>query len=229
MSRPSLSIVNLLSGGETLEPPSRPKTPSEGKRQNRQPGPRAFGLAAAGASHNPHNAAGDPASSIDKNNTSPSSHPEHAVLGETNHADSRTPVPKTRLEREYVRIYLSGLHYIHPMIDPTAFVERCEDMIWTAKPPPEANKRQRHFFALYNIVVAVGALVAGSSITEDYEKDIHEGLKHLEQNRGGSLPLSSQVLSRTYFRKSRALLGDVFEVCSLESAQTLLLMVSYLQ
>ena len=230
MHRPSVSIVNLLSSGEALEPPSRPKTPLQGEGQIRQQGSRTGRYTAESTNHIPLTAADDVASnrqrSANKNGISHSHYPAHVVPVGGTVSDSPLHVAKKRLEREYVRIFLSGLHHLHPMLDPIAFVERCEGIIWSVHTPPEKNKGLRHFFALYNIVVAVGALVAGSSISEDYERDIHACLKHLKQRQSGSLPLSSQILSRTYFQKSRALLGDVFEVCSLESAQTLLLMVS---
>lgn len=139
--------------------------------------------------------------------------------------DGSLLVAKKRLEREYVRLFMSNLHHLHPMLDPIAFAARCEEEIWDVHTPFERNKDLRHFLALYNIVVAVGALGAAASITQHFERDIKLCMK---QCPNSSLPVSSQSLSKKYFRKSRALLGDVFEVCSLESAQTLHLMVSHL-
>jgi len=112
------------------------------------------------------------------------------------------------------------------MLDPAAFTTRCEEEVWVSDAAHERTRDQRHFFALYNIVVAVGALVADSGVLAKFGRE----LKVFEQNWHGPQDspqnISSQMLSRHYFRKSRALLGDIFEVCSLESAQTLLLMVS---
>ncbi|RBQ77149.1 hypothetical protein FVER14953_13907 [Fusarium verticillioides] len=93
----------------------------------------------------------------------------------------------------------------------------------------ESNKTRRHFFALYHIVVAVGAIVAGSCITQDFERDINICMKLPAQGQDFNPSRLSQELSKKYFQKSRMLLGDVFEVCSLESAQTLLLMSLYCQ
>ena len=152
----------------------------------------------------------------------------HLFVKERSAPESPLPVAKKRLEREYVRVFMSNLHHIHPMLDPIAFSARCEQAIWGVHAPLERNRDQRRFFALYNIVVAVGALIADASITQNFEQDIMLCMKQPAQRQNTNVPLSSQTLSKQYFRKSRALLGDIFEVCSLESAQTLLLMVSRL-
>jgi hypothetical protein len=112
------------------------------------------------------------------------------------------------------------------MLDSTALVRRCEEEVWSPHDSIREKRELRHFFALYNIVVAVGAFVAGSSITRDFERDIKLCMGRPERSEASDLSLLNQELSKEYFRRSKALLGDVFEVCSLESAQTLLLMVS---
>ncbi len=103
------------------------------------------------------------------------------------------------------------------------FTARCEDEIWSRNPNSEPGKDRRHFLALYNIVIAVGALVAGS---EKMLVADHQSGSIGQQPEGTQQPTSPQTLSRKYFRKSKALLGDVFDACSLESAQTLFLMVN---
>ncbi|KAI5461881.1 fungal-specific transcription factor domain-containing protein [Mariannaea sp. PMI_226] len=224
----SVSIVNLLSNEEALEPPSRPKTPQY-VGENQQEGSRRFSPSPSRAANESH--------------TSPLTHQTHSNGQSVGDARSSTQLAtkgkpvlesplqaaKKRLEREYVRLFISNLHHLHPMLDPIAFVAQCEQVIWDVDTPLESNKNLRHFFALYNIVVAVGALVAGSSIAQNFEGDINLCMKQLTQQQNLSLPLSNQALSKQYFRKSRALLGDVFEVCSLESTQTLLLMSLYCQ
>jgi hypothetical protein len=139
--------------------------------------------------------------------------------------DTSLQAVQQRLEREYVRQFMDNLHHLHPMLDPIAFTTKCEDQIWNVKASSERNKGQRHFFALYNIVVAVGALVSGPGLAQAFGQDIQLCMKQSVQGQSPNLSSSSQELSKTYFRKSRALLRNVFEVCSLESAQTLLLMV----
>ena len=232
-ARSPVSIVNLLSNDETLEPPSRSKTPLN-VTENQAGGPRNLFLAPSCTRNGTR---------LDSTqyDTSPSSY-QQGPGGDsasnprlsTHLATEEKPVPesslqgaKKRLEREYVRLFLSNLHHIHPMLDPIAFTARCEEEIWDANIPLEKSKNLRHFFALYNVVIAVGALVSGSSISQSFERDINLCMKQPNHGQNSSLPLSSQMLSKKYFRKSRALLGDFFEVCSLESAQTLLLMVGH--
>ncbi|KAM0235937.1 hypothetical protein ACHAP5_009538 [Fusarium lateritium] len=127
---------------------------------------------------------------------------------------------KHRLEREYVRQFMNNLHHLHPMLDPTEFTARCEKLVWASPGIPESSKNHRHFLALYHVVIGVGALVCGSNVTHYIDRDMDEA----SGGQSYSQPPSSQEVSKKYFRRSRVLLGDVFEVCSLESAQTLLLM-----
>lgn len=229
-----ISIVNLLSNEEPLSPPSRPKTPVHVVETNQRDGlgacPRASSRARDGSSLNPHQHEVQLLAQRNSQREDGTSDPRlYAHLSTKEKPLSGTPVrmAKRRLEREYVRLFMSNLHYLHPMLDPIAFVARCEEEIWSVHTPLEKKKDLRHFFALYNIVVAVGALVAGSFITQDFGQDINLCMEQSAQSQTSNPPISSQALSKDYFRKSRALLGDIFEVCSLESAQTLLLMVSY--
>ncbi|KAH6954597.1 fungal-specific transcription factor domain-containing protein [Fusarium avenaceum] len=202
-TRLPLSIVNILSDKQVLEPNSRAKTPeptqedndghltrSDSRRESTQHGPS-----------NDTNLNGNIATS------------------------SPLDVSKHRLEREYVRQFINNLHHLHPMLDPSAFTARCERLVWASPGISENSKNHRHFLALYHIVVAVGALTSGSNVPQstDLDMDGAAGVQSCSQ------PPSSQELSKKYFRRSRVLLGDVFEVCSLESAQTLFLMSLYCQ
>jgi len=133
-------------------------------------------------------------------------------------------VAESHLEKALVRSFMHNLHYLHPMIDSNIFYARYNDLVTGSSNPPERSPHLRHFFALYNIVVAVGALVASVDLSEEYAREIAvvlQSKKDLQELAKAPL----QRLSRLYFRKSRSLLGDVFEACSLESAQALLLMV----
>ena len=137
-----------------------------------------------------------------------------------------TQVAETRLEKEYVRIYFHNLHHIHPLLDVAQFTARCEGQIWNSSPSARLREDRMHFFALYNIVVAVGALIAGPDVSQQFERDLNICARRLQSPRDQSQIISSQKLSKIYFWKARSLLGDVFEVCSIESAQTHFLMVS---
>jgi hypothetical protein len=216
-----VSIVNLLSNEEALIPPSRAKTPQDltAEELHHPSTPRAGFQRALPALHDQgrSNLAGHAQSSarLPASTTPFRDKSSHATL----------LMAKRRLEREYVRNYFHNLHYLHPMLDSSDFMALCEDHIWSVDAPNERAKDRRHFFALYNIVVAVGALVAGEGLSKEFGRELSMYDESLRGHRRPSPPFTSQMFSRTYFRKSWTLLGDVFEVCSLESAQTLLLMV----
>jgi hypothetical protein len=217
-----VSIVNLLSNEEALIPPSRAKTPQDLTAEELHHSQTPRGLQRSlPASHDQgrSNLAGHAqfSSRIPAFDTTPS----------REEASSHTTLLtiKRRLEREYVRNYFHNLHYLHPMLDSSDFMALCEDHIWCVDAPNEKAKDRRHFFALYNIVVAVGALVAGEDFSNEFGRELSMYDESLRGHRRPSPPFTSQMFSRIYFRKSWTLLGDVFEVCSLESAQTLLLMV----
>lgn len=216
-----VSIVNLLSNEETLIPPSRAKTPQDLTVEE---------------SHHQQASMTDPTlDSRDKRRSSPANHAQSSFVSpgfDTTHrceASSHVVLvlAKKRLEREYVRNYFHNLHHLHPMLDSSDFMATCEDHIWSVDEPNERAKDWRHFFALYNIVVAVGALVAGVDVLHEFGKELKMYDENLRGHRRSSPPFTSQMFSRIYFRKSWTLLGDVFEVCTLESAQTLLLMVGF--
>jgi hypothetical protein len=203
-TRLPLSIVNILSDKQVLEPNSRAKTPEP--------------TAETQEDNDGHLTRSD----------SQRQSIQHGPLTDTNRngalTTSRYPeTAKHRLEREYVRQFMNNLHHLHPMLDPAEFTARCEKLVWASAGMPDSSKNHRHFLALYHIVVAVGALACGSNVTHYIDLDMNEAVG----GQSHSQPPSSQELSKKYFRRSRVLLGDVFEVCSLESAQTLLLMVSH--
>ena len=229
-----VSIINLLSNEEALSMPSSPRTPP--RVTNKQQHSLRVPLVTSSRTRD-----GNQQNSIQHDNRMLT--PQHSrSVHTTNHslsfahlATSDRPlsvppirVAERRLEREYVRLFMSNLHHLHPMLDPTIFTARCEEEIWDAHTPPEGKKHLRHFLALHKIVVAIGALVAESSVSRDFGRDIKLCMEQVAQPHSSRQPISSQTLSKNYFRKSRELLGDVFEVCSLESAQTLLLMVNSL-
>jgi TRAP-type C4-dicarboxylate transport system substrate-binding protein len=111
------------------------------------------------------------------------------------------------------------------MLNPILFEKRCERDVWNTHTTTERHKSSRHFLALYNVVVAVGALVAGRTVLEDLGPEVQAYIAELAELGTLERRVSSQTISRTYFRKSKDRLGDTSAVCSLESAQTLLLMV----
>jgi hypothetical protein len=194
-----MSLVNLLANEDDLLPPSRDKSPVHTSSSTSQP-------SALRALPN-----GLPSSYCTSGGGSPA---------------AKLRVAERRLEKVLVRSYMHNLHHLHPMIDTDTLNRMHEEHLAPSNNRHERQSHLRHFYALYSIVVAVGALVAGSDVTDEFDHEIRlvlQGRKHSQDP--GKAPL--QGLSRYYFRKSRSLLGDVFEACSLESTQTLLLMVSF--
>jgi hypothetical protein len=103
---------------------------------------------------------------------------------------------------------------------------QCEAELWSLDANAGKSAQRRHFKALFSIVVAVGALVAGREVADEFSQEIVAIEQSKRQPTTSPQQVSLRTLSGSYFREARAFLGDVFEVCSLESAQTLLLMVS---
>ena len=229
LSTGRLSIINLLYNEEATLPPSRPKTPTGLNEQHssREEASRASNVQDANStSRAASNSSRLPSGNWQRNHDETNS----SVLG------SPLPHPslecsckaaEQRHEKEFLRIFFNNLHHLHPFLLVEEFISRCKDEIWKSSPNTETPRRDRkHFLALYNIAIAVGALIAGKDtfLVSDSELRLDERQESNLDN-GQSSP-SSMNLSVAYFRKSRILLGDVFEVCSLESAQTLFLMVS---
>jgi hypothetical protein len=233
LSQDRVSIINLLSNEEVLSPPSRLKTPprltSDGQFNPDDPvvtSSRAVnGSMASTVRESPvvvpqlstqdertANLATQPCSS-----TGPSNQ---------NTTASSTQASKRRLEQVYIHTFLDNLHHLHPMLDPVLFEERCKRYVWGTHTTNERHKCSRHFFALYNMVVAVGALVAGTNVIKNLGRDMQLFIAQLGDSEKSKPVTSSQTISRIYFRKAKNLLGDASEVCSLESAQSLLLMVN---
>lgn len=227
-----VSIINLLSNEEALSPPSRPKTPlrTEDNQQNGLGVTSAAQGRARGVNfrESPQHRRPMVIPQGSERGHAPSHLPMLDNLATSNRPSpgSSIRIAERRLEREFVRIFMNNLHHLHPMLDSTVFTARCEDEIWDAQVPQERTQSFKHFYALYNIVVGTGALIAGSDTAQAFGRDIKLCMKQFAPSQNSTKPVSSQALSKMYFRKSRELLGDVFEVCSLESAQTLLLMVN---
>lgn len=130
------------------------------------------------------------------------------------------------LEREYVNLYFYNLHCIHPFLSSEAFKLRCEKEIWATSALKRLRRNQMHFLALYNAVLAVGALTAPTGLLHGARAELE--IRSEEDRRNGPKHVPSSIrLSKLYFQRARRLLGDVFEICSLEGTQTLLLLVSF--
>jgi len=228
LSQDRVSIINLLSNEEVLSPPSRPKTPPRIIR-GRPTDPNETRTAAnrhadatprEGPMVDPQHARNEQTANVPNPLRTSTSRSNQAFMV------SPTRTSKIRLEKVYFHVFMNNLHHLHPFLDPIPFERRCERDVWSTHATSERQKGFRHFFALYNIVIAVGALIAGSHVIKELGRDMQSCVAQLAESESSERVMSSQAFSRVYFRRSKDLLGDTSAVCSLESAQTLLLMVS---
>lgn len=128
------------------------------------------------------------------------------------------------IEKEYLRLFFANLYYIHPFLSQDQFSARCQTIIWSRWPLKGIPRGDQHFVALYNVILAVGSLTGSSDTFMVYKNQLDNDLDAGHSDMSSAT--SSIQLSKIFFDRSKRLLGDCFEVCSLESAQTLLLMVS---
>jgi hypothetical protein len=232
LSQNRVSIISLLSNEGVLSPPSNPKTPQHVTSDQRITPDDSVVISSRASERLPDSTVREnpmvvPQSTQNEYTANLATH-SYTSTGPDNRVTTAPPTQasKSRLEQVYIHVFLDNLHHLHPMLDPVLFEERCERDVWGTHTTVERCKGSRYFFALYNIVVAVGALVAGSNVIKNLGRDVQLCTVQLTQPENPELAVSSQTVSRVYFRKSKDLLGDASEVCSLESAQTLLLMVT---
>ncbi|KAJ3533533.1 hypothetical protein NM208_g7941 [Fusarium decemcellulare] len=135
---------------------------------------------------------------------------------------------EVEIQRECVRLYFENLHCVHPILDHPSFLRRCENDVWKLRAardtPRSQNQTKRLFPALFNIVLALGAITAGgtSMLTSHLTVDFLERVK--SQVTASSPSYVPIRVAQFYFDRAKLLLGDVFESTSIESAQTLFLM-----
>ncbi|KAJ5991680.1 fungal-specific transcription factor domain-containing protein [Penicillium sp. IBT 35674x] len=215
--RSPLSIVDILYDDQSTIPDPVPATP----------------VTAAGRSSRLHRSQTD----VSPENSRPST----TRPGESN-PDIRAAIRQSdlwncfvgspmRLEMEYINLFFDNIHTTLAFLDRDDFVTRCDQEIWVRSSVKQLRRDQMHFFALYNAVLAVVALTASTdalfSLRLELEISLTEASTSASRNPR-SAP-SSLLLSKLYFWRARHLLGDLFEVCSVESAQALLLMSIYCQ
>lgn len=104
---------------------------------------------------------------------------------------------------------------------------RCENEIWDIPESPARSECSHSvFLALFNAVLAIGAINAGEDAL--FMRDTTT-VRQAERYAGGSSDRAPTYpplkLAKLFFERAKSNLGDVFEACSLESTQTLLLMV----
>jgi hypothetical protein len=210
-----LSIVNLLHSSDfPVTYPSSSK--SEGANQK--------GAVSSGQT-NPNNLPSPSPTYGSLKRNSVSEAPGSATLTPT--AGPFALLSNTDIEKECVRLYFLNLHLVHPILDQTSFVARCENEIWDLPESPARSEGSYSvFLALFNAVLAIGAINAGEDAL--FMRDTTT-VRQAERYAGGSSHRAPTYpplkLAKLFFERAKTNLGDVFEACSLESTQTLLLMV----
>lgn len=139
------------------------------------------------------------------------------------------------MEKRCVNLFFTNLHYIHPILQKSSFIARCAREVWSESRKQEPRSpRPAHrsrFLALYNAVCAVGAITAdegtifGSVITGT-PGELPPTTPDAPSKKTPKAIYPPLKLARVFFEQAKLNLGDVFEICSLESTQALFLMVS---
>ena len=226
-----LSIVNLLydDGKSVVEPNATASVLVHSERDR---------PASSSSIHNrAHNRDTDPNEFVAVDDTSPTRLSNQEMRVKSTHPYRRGTFPTTQasdnfgrsslemvIEKEYLRLFFANLYYIHPFLSQDQFSARCETTIWSRWPLKGIPRGDQHFVALYNVILAVGSLTGSPDTFMGFKKQLDHDLDASHSDMSSAT--SSIQLSSIFFDRSKRLLGDCFEVCTLESAQTLILMVS---
>lgn len=215
---------------------------SQFNRPNLRPTRSSFGsngsrkLSIVNFFHSADNDVSETLPSIDESpGSSNSLHQGPAVASPASSVASQYPAPNIEVEKECIQLFFANLHLIYYFLDKIPFLESCERLIWS--PDPHASKARESqnlskFSALYNAVVAVGAITAGDdAVSAPKVQSFLEARskQRSERSTNKKAPYPPLELAQIYFAKAKTLLGDLFEVCSLESTQTLFLMSIFCQ
>ncbi|KAB8245778.1 fungal-specific transcription factor domain-containing protein [Aspergillus flavus] len=141
--------------------------------------------------------------------------------------DELSDEAQLEIEKIFIGSYFSNKHYIHPLLSKNAFMQRCEQEAFVTSKRRAFYRRSSKFKGLYFAVVALGAINASpdeTSLLDHYANCSADGRK---SNFGGKL--SALDFADFYFGITKQALGDIFESCSLESAQALLLLSVFCQ
>lgn len=104
----------------------------------------------------------------------------------------------------FLHNFFSTIHYIHPILDKTSFLERSE-ILWSGD--EDAIRQQANFVPLYYSVLSLGALV---------------GYRDTEPVGG----ISNQLWSRKFFKEARAKLPALEIVTDVDLVQCFFFLVS---
>lgn len=103
--------------------------------------------------------------------------------------------------QDFLTSYFDTLHYIHPMLIKSQFLERCKDL-WFG----DSSRQSKSFLALYYSLLSLGALV------RVWGNELKEGLNRLQW-------------SRKMFESARTLLAELGMTTNMEIIHCLFFMV----
>lgn len=129
------------------------------------------------------------------------------------------------IEKIFISSYFSNKHYIHPMLCKSSFLRRCEREAFILSKRHLFVRGSSNFAGLYFAVVALGAINASPDETSLLDHYYTYTPDPRSSGIGSARGCSALDFANYYFGAAKKALGDVFESCSLESAQALMLLV----
>ncbi|KAJ4347369.1 uncharacterized protein N0V89_011310 [Didymosphaeria variabile] len=140
-----------------------------------------------------------------------------------NHLPIETSRP---IESRCITLFFSNLHLIHPVLDKSEFLARCKLEVWTG--PGDAYQASScGFQAVYYAVLALGAIVASEDDFASELPDTRLGTPAADARLNDVQ--SPSTLAKLFFERSKASLGDIFDVSSLDTTQALFLLSVFCQ
>ena len=118
------------------------------------------------------------------------------------------PVSSRLIEGGFLNAFFDTLHYMHPVIDKASFIERCDK---------GAVDTQNDFAALYNACLALAAITSPEKDPKLTGFSPMQWANMYVDRAKKSLPILDLQLTLD--------LGDVFSITTVETVQTLLLLV----
>ncbi|KIW95043.1 uncharacterized protein Z519_03624 [Cladophialophora bantiana CBS 173.52] len=138
-----------------------------------------------------------------------------------------TELGTTEVEKIFIEAYFNNVHYIHPMLIEESFEQECQRQVWTNQPTAGCKGRRPQFMALYYAVVALGAINSGPDQAASLAKQYQDAA--FSRGRGRNPMQSALGWASHYFGLAKQALGDIMEISSLETCQTLFMMTVFCQ
>ncbi|RAL12327.1 Zn(II)2Cys6 transcription factor [Aspergillus homomorphus CBS 101889] len=132
------------------------------------------------------------------------------------------------IEKMFISSYFCNKHHIHPMLCKSAFMQRCEQEAFMTSRRAGLYCGSSRFAGLYFAVVALGAINASPHETALLDHYCNYGPEPERTNSMSRRP-SALDFADSYFGRAKRALGDLFESCSLEGVQALLLLSVFCQ